>query len=423
MSPTDPHPEDQAAGVHLYAVGGWVRDRLLGEPSSDCDWVAVGATVAQMLALGYKQVGRDFPVFLDPRTGDEVALARTERKSGRGYQGFVVHADPSVTLEEDLQRRDLTINAMAQDAQGRLIDPHGGERDLRAGVLRHVGPAFVEDPLRVLRLARFAARWPHFRVADDTQALLRQMVASGEVLALVPERVWQEWARGLMATQPSRMAQVLHDSGAWPQLLPELLPPSTAGAWAPVDAAATAGHNLAIRHALVPWAKPQGPAQWGQRLRAPQAETDLAHLAQHTRDRAFALAGELVGKLAGKSVAVSAADLAAESAVEGVSTHAPMLAVAQRCLDLLDRCDAWRRPERLADLLVVWQTLSAHAAAPIAPSAWDALRRVWDLGSGVDAGAAASSAMAQGAKGAHIGQAVAHARLQAIHMDLIQTSN
>ncbi|MCX7960925.1 MAG: multifunctional CCA tRNA nucleotidyl transferase/2'3'-cyclic phosphodiesterase/2'nucleotidase/phosphatase, partial [Burkholderiales bacterium] len=182
--------------MKAYVVGGAVRDELLGLPVADRDWVVVGATPEQMTAAGFRPVGRDFPVFLHPVTGEEYALARTERKSGRGYRGFTVYCAPEVTLEEDLARRDLTINAMARDEDGRLIDPFGGARDIAAGVLRHVSEAFAEDPVRILRVARFAARYG-FRVADETMALMRRMVEAGEVDHLVPERVWQELARGL----------------------------------------------------------------------------------------------------------------------------------------------------------------------------------------------------------------------------------
>ena len=190
--------------MKLYVVGGAVRDALLGLPASDRDWVAVGATPDELLARGYKPVGKDFPVFLHPHTGEEVALARTERKTGPGYRGFAVHAAPGVTLEDDLRRRDLTINAIAQAEDGNLVDPYGGRRDLAARVLRHVSEAFVEDPVRLLRLARLAARFAHFSVAPETEALLAQMVASGEVDHLVPERVWQELSRGLMEDRPAR---------------------------------------------------------------------------------------------------------------------------------------------------------------------------------------------------------------------------
>jgi tRNA nucleotidyltransferase (CCA-adding enzyme) len=195
-----------------WMVGGAVRDALLGRPVNDRDWVVVGASPVQLLEAGYLPVGKDFPVFLHPETRDEVALARTERKTAPGYHGFAFHADPGVTLEEDLQRRDLTINAMAQDEDGRIVDPWGGRRDLADKLLRHVSPAFAEDPVRILRLARFAARFDDFSVAPETEALMRHMVETGEVDALVPERVWQELARGLMEARPSRMFEVLRRS-------------------------------------------------------------------------------------------------------------------------------------------------------------------------------------------------------------------
>lgn len=208
--------------MKIYQVGGSVRDALLGRDGQDRDWVVVGASADQMRALGYQPVGRDFPVFLHPQTHEEYALARTERKTAPGYAGFAFHADPSVTLEQDLARRDLTINAMARDVDGSLIDPYGGAHDLQARVFRHVSPAFAEDPVRILRLARFAARFTDFTVADETLALMREMSAAGEVDALVPERVWQEIARGLMEAQPSRMFIVLRACGALARLMPEL---------------------------------------------------------------------------------------------------------------------------------------------------------------------------------------------------------
>ncbi|WP_239645068.1 multifunctional CCA addition/repair protein, partial [Comamonas sp. B-9] len=212
--------------MNTYMVGGAVRDRLLGLPVNDHDWVVVGTTPEAMLAQGFVPVGKDFPVFLHPRTHEEYALARTERKSGRGYRGFSIATSPDVTLEQDLARRDLTINAMAApvdwNGSDPVTDPYGGQADLQARVLRHVTDAFREDPVRILRLARFAARFQDFSVAPETVALMRQMVADGEVDALVPERVWQELARGLMEAQPSRMFEVLRDCGALARLLPEL---------------------------------------------------------------------------------------------------------------------------------------------------------------------------------------------------------
>jgi len=210
--------------IKVYLVGGAVRDRLLGRPPADRDFVVVGATPEAMLARGFRQVGKDFPVFLHPRTKEEYALARTERKTGPGYRGFAFHAAPEVTLEEDLRRRDLTINALAEDQQGNLIDYHGGRSDLENRVLRHVSPAFSEDPVRLLRLARYAARFAQlgFTVADETMALLRSMVDQGEVDALVPERVWQELVKALVAPKPSRFFEVLRTAGALARLMPEV---------------------------------------------------------------------------------------------------------------------------------------------------------------------------------------------------------
>ncbi|MEN2396278.1 multifunctional CCA addition/repair protein [Pseudomonas halotolerans] len=210
--------------MQIYKVGGAVRDRLLGIPVTDIDRVVVGATAEDMLAKGFRPVGADFPVFLDPKTGDEYALARTERKSGRGYGGFVFHASPEVTLEEDLIRRDLTINAMAEDDHGNLTDPYNGQRDLKARLLRHVSPAFAEDPLRVLRVARFAARYAAlgFKVADETLELMRQLSDSGELQALTAERSWKEISRALMENQPQVFIQVLRDCAALKVLMPEI---------------------------------------------------------------------------------------------------------------------------------------------------------------------------------------------------------
>jgi tRNA nucleotidyltransferase (CCA-adding enzyme) len=267
--------------MQIYLVGGAVRDALLGVPGADRDWVVVGATPEQMLALGYQPVGKDFPVFLHPQTGEEYALARTERKTAPGYKGFVVHASPEVTLEQDLARRDLTLNAMAQDAQGQLIDPFGGKRDLQAGILRHVTEAFREDPVRILRLARFAARFETFVVAPETMALCRHMVDAGEVDALVPERVWQEVERGLQTPCPARMAQVLMDCGAWQRLWPELNAddPQHTHALQRLDAHfdPSGGLNLGQRWAL--WchgATPEQVTGIGERFRVPAAVQDMA---------------------------------------------------------------------------------------------------------------------------------------------------
>ena len=207
--------------MKVFQVGGAVRDQLLGREISDRDWVVVGASAAELLAQGFRQVGADFPVFLHPETHEEYALARTERKSGRGYTGFITDATPEVTLEEDLARRDFTINAMAMGADGVLIDPYGGQRDLAAGTLRHVTAAFVEDPLRVLRAARFAARFG-YRIAAETLALMREITAAGELATLAPERVWQELRRALVETHPHLFFTVLRECGALAALLPEV---------------------------------------------------------------------------------------------------------------------------------------------------------------------------------------------------------
>lgn len=220
MTRTDPDPK--LAGLDCYQVGGAVRDRLLGIEPPDRDWVVVGASPEVMVERGFRPVGRDFPVFIHPVSGEEYALARTERKSGHGYHGFVFHAGPEVTLAQDLARRDLTVNAMALDADGQLIDPYNGRLDLAAGVLRHVSPAFREDPVRILRLARFATRLPDFTVAPATLALCTEMVAAGEVAHLVPERVWQEMSKALMHDQPSRFFELLREIGALAVILPEV---------------------------------------------------------------------------------------------------------------------------------------------------------------------------------------------------------
>jgi tRNA nucleotidyltransferase (CCA-adding enzyme) len=349
--------------MQLYVVGGAVRDALLGLPHADRDWVAVGATPQELLALGYKPVGKDFPVFLHPTTGEEVALARTERKTGPGYRGFAVHAAPGVTLEEDLQRRDLTINAIAQAEDGTLIDPHGGAADLQARVLRHVSPAFVEDPVRLLRLARFAARWPSFTVAPETETLLAQMVAAGEVDALVPERVWQELAQGLMAPQPSRMLAVLRGCGAIERVLPGLGEPDTAR----LDEAARRGLPLEVRWTVLTGAAAD-PAALAERLRAPSACRELAEAWQRER---------------------------------GAATDS-----AAALLALLERNDAFRRPERFTafvELVALHDTPQAQR-----------LRQALDAAAAVDAAAAARAAQAAGHRGEAIGAAIHDQRLSAI---------
>ena len=270
--------------MKIYRVGGAVRDALLGLPVQDVDYVVTGSSVEQMVADGYTPVGKDFPVFLHPETKAEYALARTERKSAPGYRGFVFHCAADVTLEQDLQRRDLTINAMAideADPDQTIIDPFGGQRDLTLKLFRHVSEAFSEDPLRILRIARFAARLHQFTVAPETLELMRNMVAAGEVNALVAERVWQEIARGLMETHPSRMLQILHESGALQHIMPEL---SAAGrahleqTAQIIDFAAAQNATLAVRWAalLVSCTSLQQAQALCQRIRVPNEVRDIA---------------------------------------------------------------------------------------------------------------------------------------------------
>ncbi|MGH8688780.1 MAG: CCA tRNA nucleotidyltransferase [Burkholderiales bacterium] len=295
--------------MKAYVVGGAVRDELLGLPVADRDWVVVGSTPEEMARLGYQPVGRDFPVFLHPQTHEEYALARTERKSGRGYRGFTVHAAPDVTLEDDLARRDLTINAMARDESGRLIDPHGGEKDLRAGVLRHVGPAFEEDPVRILRVGRFVARYG-FGVAEETLSLMRRMVEVGEADHLVAERVWRELAQGLEEPHPARMLATLDACGLTARLLPELARDRAA-----LERAAEAGAPLAVRFAVLTWGLPESAVRaLCERLKPPNEERDLALAASRCRPLLRARA-------------------------------------ARELHELLRHADALRRPERFAQLL------------------------------------------------------------------------
>ncbi|AFK69912.1 multifunctional CCA tRNA nucleotidyl transferase/2'3'-cyclic phosphodiesterase/2'nucleotidase/phosphatase [Pseudomonas putida SJTE-1] len=306
--------------MHIYKVGGAVRDRLLGRPVSDIDWLVVGATVEEMLAKGYRPVGADFPVFLHPKTGEEYALARTERKSGRGYGGFTFHASPDVTLEEDLIRRDLTINAMAEDEAGTVYDPYQGRNDLDQRLLRHVSPAFAEDPLRVLRVARFAARYAPlgFRVADETLALMRQISASGELQALTAERSWKEIERALMEVQPQVFFKVLSACGALQELLPEL--DDSSRTLAALEQAAVQEQPLHVRWAcLLRGLAPTSIKAVNQRLKAPRECQELAMLT-----------GECLAQ--------------GNQALELPATA---------LLELLQKFDVYRRPQRFEDFLVV----------------------------------------------------------------------
>jgi tRNA nucleotidyltransferase (CCA-adding enzyme) len=338
--------------MKIYAVGGAVRDQLLGLPVQDRDYVVVGATPEQMLAQRFTPVGKDFPVFLHPVTHEEYALARTERKTAPGYKGFIFHTAQEVTLEQDLVRRDLTINAIAMQEDGVLVDPFGGQNDLKARIFRHVSDAFGEDPVRILRLARFAARFTDFTVAPETCALMVQMVQSGEVDALVPERVWQELARGLMEAQPSRMFAVLRDCGALARMMPALdalwgvpQPPlhhpeidTGIHIMLVIDHAARQGYPLPVRFAALMHDLGKGvtpAAQWPshhgheglglpliealcQRLKVPNDCRDLALMTARDHGnvgRAFSLRGSTI-------------------------------------VSMLERCDAFRKPARFLDMLL-----------------------------------------------------------------------
>ncbi|MBV2234929.1 MAG: multifunctional CCA addition/repair protein [Sterolibacterium sp.] len=337
--------------MKTYIVGGAVRDEMLGLPVSDRDHVVVGATPEQMLAQGFRPVGSDFPVFLHPQTHEEYALARTERKSAPGYRGFVFHAAADVTLEDDLARRDLTINAMARAEDGTLVDPYHGQMDLRRRMLRHVSPAFVEDPVRILRVARFAARYQDFSVAEETMALMRSMVASGEVDHLVAERVWNEIAKGLMEKQPSRMFVTLRECGALARLLPELdalfgvpqradfHPEVDTGVHVMmvIDTAARMGLSLPARFAALTHDLGKGV-------------TPAALLPRHLghEEGSVRLLKPLCARLRVPNACRELALLVAK--YHGTIHRADHLR-PQTMVTLMERCDVLRRPERFQDLL------------------------------------------------------------------------
>ena len=403
--------------MQTYIVGGAVRDRLLGLPVHDRDWVVVGSTPEAMVAAGYTPVGRDFPVFLHPHSKEEYALARTERKSGRGYQGFTVYAAPEVTLEEDLARRDLTINAIAQDpATGALTDPFHGQQDLQNKVLRHVGPAFVDDPVRLLRVARLAARFADFSVAPETETLLAQMVAGGEVDALVPERVWQELSRGLMEARPDRMLQVLRGCGALARLLPEVdrlwgvpqpalhHPEIDTGAHLllVLQMAAQLQAPLAVRYACLCHDLGKGttpPEDWPRHI---GHEARSAKLADQVSSR--------------WRVPTDCRELADLTAREHGNIHRSGSLDAAATVRLLDSCDAWRRPDRFAGLLLACECDARgrlglqDAAYPQRPRLLSALAQA----RAVDTTTLAAAAAAKGQTGPAIGQAIHAARVRVL---------
>ncbi|AEG91817.1 multifunctional CCA addition/repair protein [Ramlibacter tataouinensis] len=403
--------------MQIYEVGGAVRDALLGRPVHDRDWVVVGATPEAMMRAGWLPVGKDFPVFLHPETREEYALARTERKTARGYHGFAFHAEPGVTLEQDLARRDLTINAMARDPQGRLIDPFGGQRDLRARVLRHVTEAFREDPVRILRLARFAARFADFAVAPETLALMRGMVQDGEVDALVAERVWQELARGLMEQRPSRMFGVLRECGALARLLPEVDRlwgvPQRAEYHPEVD---TGVHLMMV-------------LDMGARLQAPlpvrfaclahdlgKGTTPAHVLPRHIghEERSARLLKGLAERLRVPGECRELADVVAR---EHGNIHRSGEFGAAAVVRLLERCDAFRKPARFADILLACECDARGRGGGLDQRPYpqrETLLAALAAARSVDTASVADAAHASGVAGKNIGDMIHRARVEAV---------
>ncbi|MBT1536766.1 multifunctional CCA addition/repair protein [Ralstonia solanacearum] len=406
-------------GLDVYAVGGAIRDTLLGLPVQDRDYVVVGATPAAMEARGFRTVGKDFPVFLHPRTQAEYALARTERKTAAGYKGFSVYYAPDVTLEDDLVRRDLTINAMAQRVAedgaliGPVVDPYGGQADLAARAFRHVSEAFAEDPVRVLRVARFAARFADFHVAPETNALMQRMVEAGEVDALVPERVWQEFARGLMEARPSRMFAVLRDCGALARLLPELdrlwgvpqradyHPEIDTGVHTMmvVDTAAAMDTPLPVRFAALVHDLGKGTTP---------ADILPRHIGHEARS--VPMIEDVCQRL---RVPTDCRELAVVVAREHGNIHRSDGFDATALVRLLERCDALRKPERFRQALLACE---ADARGRLGFEHRDypqpeRLLRALQAAVSIDAGAVAKR---YADNPAHIKQAVHVARIEAV---------
>lgn len=380
--------------MQIYEVGGAVRDDLLGLPVQDHDWVVVGASPEELLAQGFKPVGRDFPVFLHPRTHEEYALARTERKVARGYAGFSFHTAEDVTLEQDLARRDLTINAIARDSNGCLIDPFGGANDLSAGILRHVSPAFAEDPVRILRVARFAARFD-FAIAPETMVLMQYMVDNGEVDALVAERVWQEFAKGLMENKPSRMLRVLRECGALARLLPEIdglfgvpQPPqyhpevdTGEHVLLVLDHAATQGWSL--------------PVRWAALLHdVGKGLTDPVMWPRHHNHEKLGLPA-VISICERLRVPGECRDLARLVAQYHGHVHQALALRPRTILLLLQACDVFRKPERFRDFLnaCVADARGRPGFESIAYPQKDYLLAAMEAAVGVDGGAIARAAV------------------------------
>jgi tRNA nucleotidyltransferase (CCA-adding enzyme) len=406
--------------LKTYLVGGAVRDGLLGITGADHDWVVVGSTPEAMAAQGFRPVGKDFPVFLHPQTHEEYALARTERKTAPGYKGFVVHASPEVRLEEDLARRDLSINAIAQAEDGTLIDPYGGQHDLQHKVLRHVTEAFREDPVRILRVARFAARFPDFKVAAQTLALMQDMVADGEVDALVSERVWQELSKGLMSAKPSRMLQVLRDCGALKILLPEV--DRLYGVPQPPEHHPEIDTGVHLEMVLDQTARVHAPLE----VRFAALCHDLGKgttakelLPRHIghEQRSVTLLRKLCERL---RVPVPCRELAEVVAREHGHLHGAMSFGAEALLRLLIRCDAIRRPERFALAL---QACECDARGRLGLQQRDYpqsahLQTMLNAALSVDTANMSALAMQQGLSGMEVGQRIEQARVKAIALAL-----
>jgi tRNA nucleotidyltransferase (CCA-adding enzyme) len=418
--------------MEIFMVGGAVRDALLGLQVQDHDWVVVGATPEELAAQGYLPVGKDFPVFLHPETREEYALARTERKTAPGYRGFVMHAEPDVTLEQDLARRDLTLNAIAAPARGdsspgkfepdfsALIDPFGGQADLNAKILRHVTGAFREDPVRILRLARFAARFPDFSVAPETLALMRDMVAGGEVDALVPERVWQELARGLMTDKPSRMFEVLRESGALEKLLPEVArlwgipqraeyhPEVDTGVhlMMVLDMSAQLEGSLAVRFACLCHDLGKGTTP---------ADVLPRHIGHE--ERSARLLKDVCERL---RVPVDCREIADVVAREHGNIHRSESLGAAAVVRLLERCDAFRKPQRFADILLACEC-DARGRLGLHDSPYPQRARLLQAlaaAQAVQTQPLAAEAQAAGKDGKQIGEAIHKARVKAVQAGL-----
>ena len=406
--------------MKTYLVGGAVRDGLLGITGADRDWVVVGSTPQAMLALGFTPVGKDFPVFLHPQTHEEYALARTERKTAPGYKGFVVHASPEVTLEEDLARRDLSINAIAQADDGTLIDPFGGQLDVQHKVLRHVTDAFREDPVRILRVARLAARYPDFSVAPATMTLMQDMVAGGEVDALVSERVWQELAKGLMAAQPSRMLQVLRECRALRILLPEV--DRLYGVPQPPEHHPEIDTGVHLEMVLDETARVNAPLE--VRFAALCHDLGKGTTAKELLPRHIGHEQRSVRLLRGLCerwrVPVHCKELAEVVAREHGHIHGAMSFGAEALLRLLIRCDAIRRPDRFVRILMACEC-DARGRLGLRQRDYPQsahLQTMLDAALSVDTANMSALAIQQGLSGMEVGQRIEQARVKAIAVAL-----